>query len=110
MHNTKRMTPPPSFSQVFADGRRAGSDGLTVWVLPQPGATGVRLGLAVGTHAGGAVARNRIRRRIRALVRGFDLDPCALVVRADAGAVRSSFQELERHLNGALRRAGMAPA
>jgi ribonuclease P protein component len=98
------------FSQVFADGRRAGSDGLTVWVLPQPEATAVRLGLAVGTHAGGAVDRNRIRRRVRALVRGFNLDPCSLVVRADGGAVRLPFQELERHLSAALRRAGMTPS
>ena len=81
-----------------------------MWALPQPVASGTRLGLAVGTQAGGAVDRNRMRRRVRAVVRELDLLPGDVVVRGDSAAVDLSFQDLEEHLRRALRGAGMAPS
>jgi ribonuclease P protein component len=65
------------------------------------------LGLAVGTGAGGAVARNRMRRRLRAIFRGAPIRPADVVVRADRAAMAASFQELETHLLGALTSTGV---
>jgi ribonuclease P protein component len=87
---------------VFTDGTRAHSDGVTVWVLPQPEQPDARLGLAVGTGAGGAVVRNRMRRRLRALVRSAPLTGVDLVVRADREATQLTYQELEVHLGRAI--------
>jgi ribonuclease P protein component len=78
-----------------------------VWALARPDAADPRLGLSVGTRAGGAVARNQMRRRVRALVRALVPSGADIVVRADRDAMRLSFQELGTHLKQALTRAGL---
>jgi ribonuclease P protein component len=96
------------FRTVFARGRRARSDGLTVWALPtsNPGAS--RLGLAVRRGAGNAVTRNRIKRRIRHAfadsrpVEGFDV-----VARADTEAAGKNYQQVRDDLRQALADAGV---
>ncbi|MDQ2648067.1 MAG: ribonuclease P protein component [Actinomycetota bacterium] len=63
-----RITDRRSFQELRRHGRRARRGPLTVTFLadasPQP-----RVGFAVGKTAGGAVTRNRIRRRLRAALR-----------------------------------------
>jgi ribonuclease P protein component len=65
------------------------------------------VGLTVPSSTGGAVVRNRIKRRLREAFRahgpGTGVD---VVIRAGATTVQISFQELENHLGRALRRAG----
>ena len=68
------------------------------------------VGFVVSKTLGGAVARNRIKRRLRALVR--PLVPtfpagARVVVRANPAAATSSPAALERALAGGLRRAGL---
>ncbi|MEA2507877.1 MAG: Ribonuclease [Actinomycetota bacterium] len=106
MRSPRSLSGKSQFAAVFAEGRRARSDGLTVWALSQPAESGTRLGLSVGTSAGGAIARNRMRRRLRAIVRINPLSPADVVVRADRHTVLLSFQELEKHLLAALARVG----
>jgi ribonuclease P protein component len=93
------------FSTVFTEGRRARNDGITVWVLPRNEGYPTHLGLAVSARAGGAIRRNRLRRRVRALVREASI-PADVVVSAGSDAMELSFQELGVSLNGALAAAG----
>jgi ribonuclease P protein component len=77
-----------------------------VWVLPRPGGYPTHLGLAVSARWGGAVTRNRIRRRLRALVRSLPI-PADIVLSASAAATHLSFQELGVHLDRAMTAAGV---
>lgn len=64
-----RVTDRAGFAALARDGRRARHAGITVTrVAPAPGAAGEppRVALAVTRATGGAVARNRVRRRLRA--------------------------------------------
>ena len=107
MRSPRSLTATSEFRGVFGDGRRAHRDGLTVWALSNPSRDEPYLGLAVGTGTGGAVVRNRVRRRLRAVVRGLRLGGVDLVVKADRRAAQLSFQELEEHLRVALTQAGV---
>ncbi|MFL6205240.1 MAG: ribonuclease P protein component [Acidimicrobiales bacterium] len=67
-----RVTDRRTFRALREEGRRARRGPLTVtWLPPAPGAedTPPRAAFAVGRAAGGAVLRNRIRRRLRAALR-----------------------------------------
>jgi ribonuclease P protein component len=64
-----RVTDRAGFAALARDGRRARHAGITVTrVVPHAGATDEppRVALAVSRAVGGAVARNRVRRRLRA--------------------------------------------
>ncbi len=94
--------------------RRAGGPLLVVHAAtrPEPDDGAVRVGFVVGSTVGGAVVRNRVRRRLRALMaqrldgipRGTDL-----VVRAVPAAAGASFAELSTELTAHLARV-CAPA
>jgi ribonuclease P protein component len=66
-----RVTQRATFSALRRDGRRARRGPLTVtWMAPAAGdgtdgATPPRVAFAIGRSVGGAVVRNRIRRRLR---------------------------------------------
>ena len=104
LRSPRSLSTKGDFAKVFAEGRRARADGLTVWALPRKECE-TRLGLAVGTGAGGAAVRNRIRRRLRALVRSARPEGVDLVIGADSAATSLSYQQLEDHLKQALARA-----
>jgi ribonuclease P protein component len=108
MRSPRSLSGKAEFAEVFAHGRRGRSDGLTVWVLSQSGAGEPRIGMAVPARAGGAVKRNRARRRLRALLRGCALPHADIVIRVDKDAVSTPFQELECHLVRSLEQAGAA--
>lgn len=94
------------FSRVYRHGRKARSDGLTVFAAPNEGA-GPRIGLAVPGRFGNAVKRNRMKRRLRGALQALELHHARdLVVRVDPQAGDLSSQELETHLLTALTAAG----
>lgn len=66
-----------------------------------------RVAYAVGRRAGGAVVRNRIRRRLRAAVAALPtpLAPGAYLVAGGREAATCSFAELVGHLERAVREA-----
>lgn len=107
-------------------GQRAGRRTLVVHMRhPQPGDVGpgaasispspAHVGFIVSRAVGGAVVRNRVKRRLRAQVASrldrLD-DGCLLVVRALPAAASASSEALAIDLDGALdavlRRAGRA--
>jgi ribonuclease P protein component len=70
------------------------------WSKPQ-------VAYALGKKLGGAVVRNRLRRRLRAIVSGLAgaLPPGAYLVSAGPGATELSFDELRRAMSQAVRSA-----
>lgn len=96
------------FRRVYARGRKARRDGVTVFVADGAGAE-TRTGIVVPARVGTAVDRNRIKRRIRAVLGRAALPESSdVVVRVGPTASRLRFQELENHVVEALHSAGGA--
>jgi len=69
---SKRLLRHSDFQRVYQSGRRQFTGNMTVFFLRRDsteGGTGIRVGFTVGKVLGGAVERNRIRRRLREAVR-----------------------------------------
>lgn len=81
-----------------------------MWLARAPRATDdpcpVRVAYAVGKQIGGAVVRNRLRRRLRAAMHELDRSgqvlPGQYLVGARPAASTTSFAELRSHLSTAL--------
>jgi ribonuclease P protein component len=108
----RRLTRPAELDAVRQGGRRVRTEHLDVRVLP--GSTplvgdaepGVRVGVIVPRHKHSAVDRNRLKRRLRELVRTRllpTLPPCHVVIRARVEAYADSFEALARQLERAGR-------
>jgi ribonuclease P protein component len=77
------------------------------YVEHEDGGSGVLVSYAVGRAVGGAVERNRVRRRLRAVLTQGDLvlQPGSYLVGASPEARTVSFQALRRSLRQAVERA-----
>jgi ribonuclease P protein component len=68
-----RLLRHADFERVYKQGRRHFSASITVFYWPRPesetSAAGLRIGFTVGRALGGAVQRNRMKRRLREAVR-----------------------------------------
>ncbi|MCV2491257.1 ribonuclease P protein component [Geodermatophilus sp. YIM 151500] len=111
-----RLRRRPEFTAVVRSGRRVGRPTMVIHFLPGRGAAGgagsARAGFVVGRTVGGSVARHRVTRRLRALVRDElpRLPATAdLVVRARPEAADADFESLRRDLRSALDRVLAAP-
>ena len=68
-----------------------------------------RVGFAVGRPVGGAVVRNRVKRRLREIVRALPIaSGHDIVIAARPPSRGASFGELRQAVAGCLRRAGLA--
>lgn len=90
-----------TFGALRGDGTRRRSGPVTVTALRDPAAPGVRVAYAVSRAVGGAVDRNRLRRRLRAIVRDTELAPGAYVVAVSPSAALLAFDELAAHVRKA---------
>ncbi len=92
---------------ALRSARRGRSGPLSVARLPADAAGPPRVAFAIGRKVGGAVERNRLRRRLRALLRdpARPLPPGTYLVAAAPGATSAGFDELARHLEVAVARA-----
>lgn len=110
--DANRLTSGEHFRRAFRSGRKAGSRTLVVhWLQPAPGTESqgacVKVGFVVSKAVGNAVTRNRVRRRLRHLVReqlGALPDHGVLVVRALPASAGASGAELAADLTRCLRR------
>ena len=64
-----RLLRHADFERVYQQGRRHFSAHMTVFYLSRDQGEGLRIGFTVGRVLGGAVERNRIKRRLREAVR-----------------------------------------
>jgi ribonuclease P protein component len=108
----RRLLKHADFERVYKKGRRHFASHMTVFYLRregEPAESDLRIGFTVGKVLGGAVQRNRIRRRLREAVRlnGFGpgipadivINPKRSLLTADFSAVQSevakAFQAIE---------------
>jgi ribonuclease P protein component len=94
-----------AFAALRHEGRRVRKGTVTVTWVPGDPAEPPRVAYAIGRRAGGAVVRNRIRRRLRAIIRevGAELVPGAYLVGAGADAATLPYGELRTTVSEALR-------
>lgn len=108
-----RISDRATFDALRREGRRARRDPVTVVFLAEgaldvtwPAGGGTRVAYSVGRRLGTAVARNRVRRRLRAAMHEIDrarggLSPGAYLVLAHLGATAAPYAELKRSLGAA---------
>lgn len=94
----ERLRSRGDFSEVMRNGRRARHRVLQLVAL-HTGAPSTRVGLSVGRQVGGAVVRNRLKRRLRMIVQGLSWQPgFDVVIVARVGADSERFDEIAREL------------
>lgn len=64
-----RLLKHADFERVYKQGKRHFSASMTVFYLARSEGAGLRVGFTVGRALGGAVQRNRMKRRLREAVR-----------------------------------------
>ena len=101
------MRRPAQFERAVRRGARGGRESLVVHLVTEtdPG-PGPVVGLVVSKGIGNAVTRNRVKRRLRALVRErLDVLPvgAGIVVRALPPAAERPYAALGEDLDGALK-------
>ena len=102
-----RLRSTGDYQRVYRNGRRVPGRHFLLFCHRSP--TGVsRVGLAVSRKVGSAVVRNRVKRRLREILRrlrgGFPT-PVDLVVIAHPGAARLETAEMEREVRSLLQTA-----
>ena len=113
---SRRLLRHSDFERVYKQGRRHFAAHMTVFYLrrPEDELSGARVGFTVSKALGGAVQRNRIRRRLREAVRlgNFSTGIAAdVVINPKRSALTADFEDLqseiatasqviERHLKG----------
>ena len=78
------------------------------YVAGSPDADSVAVAYAISRKVGNAVVRNRIRRRLRALIDGLDPQPLPgkYLIRCGNETGKLSYDELQHHLRESLTRSG----
>jgi ribonuclease P protein component len=117
LRRAQRLRSPRDFERVRRHGRRASGTLLLLGYLAQAGSDAssdvsnagfTRIGLSVSRRVGGAVARNRVKRRLREVVRrllaevtpGYDL-----VLTARPGAADAPIETLRQEVRALITRA-----
>ncbi len=107
MSPVERLKQRRDFAAVYGQGRRYRGDLLMLRAL-RTDARVSRVGLTVGKALGNAVARNRVKRRLREVYRSL---PVAtgwdLVLNARRGAQNAGFPELHGSVSKLMDRAGV---
>jgi ribonuclease P protein component len=101
------LTRPKDFDKVYSQGRSWANGPVVMKAVPN-GLSFSRYGLSVGRRVGNAVVRNRVKRRLRDILRnkyivsGFDI-----VLLAKASAAATSYQSIDNAVASVLARANM---
>jgi ribonuclease P protein component len=103
-----RVRDRATFGAFRSSRRRVRRGPITVTFVPGAPTDPPRVAYAIGRKVGGAVVRNRLRRRLRAAVAelGPVLRPGAYLVGATAEAVPLSFGELQAIMSEAVQALG----
>lgn len=94
---------PGDFRRAFRNGTRTRVGGIVVVIVQRDEDEGPRVGFVTPRLIGGAVARNRARRRLREAMRQLELQAYHhYVVIADESVVEAPFPQLVSWLTEAL--------
>ena len=102
-----RLLRRPEYDAVYREGRRRAARQFAVFFRPN-GLGHSRFGISLKRDLGGAVVRNRIRRRIREILRLHRMEIPAgwdIVVHPRSSVATADFRALESELLGLLRSA-----
>jgi ribonuclease P protein component len=105
-----RLRSPRAFARVRTSGRRVSGRLLSLGYTPGEAGAPVRIGFSVSKRIGGAVVRNRVKRRLRdaarhkvvSLAAGWDI-----VITARPAAAQASYAALVDELHELLTRASL---
>jgi ribonuclease P protein component len=103
-----RVTHPDEFRAAVRKGRRAPAEHAVVYRLRTDAADGPRFGVIVSKKVGGAVVRNRVRRRIQSVCAdSIGTVPASdtIVIRALPGAGEIDWDTLRSEIDAGLRNA-----
>jgi ribonuclease P protein component len=100
-----RLLRHADFERVYKQGRRHFAAHMTVFYLARERGEGLRIGLTVGKVLGGAVERNRMKRRLRESVRlrwpGARV-PVDVVIHPKKSVLKIEFSELGSEISRAF--------
>jgi ribonuclease P protein component len=108
-----RMRRPSDFALASRRGRRSGQGTLVLSLYIDKDASDRLVGVVAGRRVGPAVRRNRVKRRLRQLVRDrLAVLPAGsrAMIRALPGAAEAGYAELAADLDAALRQLGLGRA
>ena len=102
-----RLLRHSEFERVYKQGRRHFSAHMTAFYLwrPEDELKGARVGFTVSKALGGAIQRNRIRRRLREAVRlnGFPYNmPVDIVINPKRSTLSAGFNDLQNEVTKAF--------
>lgn len=103
---SERLRHRREFARVFQNGMKQVSSAFVLYFLPTTDAPS-RLGMAVSKRVGGAVVRNRVKRRTREFFRRHKAQfqpPCDVVVVARHKAAKMDYAESAQEFLSLLRR------
>jgi ribonuclease P protein component len=107
---TARLTRSSEFARVRAEGRAFHGKAMVVSVLCDVAPEGTRIGFITSRKIGGAVVRNRARRRLREVVRADRpqlLPGCWVVIIAKTAAATAPFPDVQNEWRNLAKRAGV---
>ena len=100
-----RLLRHADFEQVYKRGQRHFSAHMTVFYLRREPENGMRVGFTVGKVLGGAVIRNRMKRRLREAVRLEGLRPGVavdVVINPKKSLLTAEFPDLRKEVGRAF--------
>lgn len=109
-----RLRKRREFEECYASGARVSGRHVQVFLLADSSRATPRLGISVPRRVGNAVARNRVRRRLREIFRRsrglLGSRGASLVINARPSAAAASFRELSEDYARAVSRAAARPS
>jgi len=93
-----RVRERDAFVRLRRDGVRVRTDPLWCSFVPDPNLVPPQVAFAIGRVVGSAVRRNRLRRRLRAVLAASDVPPGLYLVGARVPACEQTFAELEQNV------------
>jgi ribonuclease P protein component len=102
---SSRLLRHADFERVYKEGRRHFAAHMTVFYLRRGDPARLRVGFTVGRGLGGAVERNRMKRRLREAVRlyGVVVDaPVDVVINPKKSLLTADFADLRKDIKRAF--------
>lgn len=99
-----RVRERDAFVRLRRDGARVRADPLWCSFVLDPDLVPPQVAFAIGRAVGSAVSRNRLRRRLRAVLASSDVPPGLYLIGARVPACEQTFAELEHSVSELLRK------
>jgi ribonuclease P protein component len=99
-----RVRERDAFVRLRRDGVRVRTDPLWCSFVLDPDLVPPQVAFAIGRAVGSAVSRNRLRRRLRALLANSDVPPGLYLIGARVPACEHTFADLDRTVAALLDR------